>query len=267
VTILREGADTVRPDDDVLRVVIDPLPPPVERAWRAYDRIQARIEDMLRHKPGDEDAVRGFTKALVEAAMADGEPIWPSPVDVLAARQTVEAHDTTLRALYDARYWAVDRRARAIVATEPQLVEALDDRLGALQDEAALRKAAAAVPLGVGGDGLLAAGPATASQAALLGDAAGRFEQIRTARRVVFEYLHPQTAPWIAIVAEGTEDGRTWRSAYVRGEAEKPPWTGGPGGELHFAVVSDIRLRCMTAVQLDDAGYPPPGIDLQPIRL
>jgi hypothetical protein len=32
-------------------------------------------------------------------------------------------------------------------------------------------------------------------------------------------------------------------------------------------MVSGIRLRCLTTVQLDEAGYPPPGINLQPVRL
>jgi hypothetical protein len=50
------------------------------------------------------------------------------------------------------------------------------------------------------------------------------------------------------------------------GEFEKPPWTGRPGGELHFAVLSGIRLRCLTAAELDEAGYEPPGIYLQQVR-
>jgi hypothetical protein len=39
------------------------------------------------------------------------------------------------------------------------------------------------------------------------------------------------------------------------------------GGEVHYAIASGIRLRCLTASQLDSAGYEPPGIYLQPIGM
>jgi hypothetical protein len=201
--------------------------------------------------------------------MADGEPNWPSPIDVLAARQNLDAHDTTVEALYDAHTWAEAVLARAVVANEPLLIEALDDKLGQLQDEATLQQAAGAVPLGVGGDGLLAAGPKTAAAVALLGEALGRrYNQIRAARRVVFDHVHPKMAPWMEVVNEDREDGLIWKSEFVHlaSGAEPPPWTGGAGGELHFAIVEGIRLRCMMAAQLDEAGYDPPGIYLQTIR-
>jgi hypothetical protein len=194
--------------------------------------------------------------------------------DVRAARQNLEAHETTLKHLYTARSWALARVAKAIVANERPLCEALDDKLGELQHESHLRKAAHAVPLGVSGDELLAAGPDTAA-AAHLGEAAGRFEQIKAARRCIFDYVAPKTAPWLAVVAEGIEDGPavgtglTWKSEIVHSAsgAEPEPWAGGVGGELRYAIVNNIRLRVRTAEQLDQAGYPPPGIYLQPIRM
>jgi hypothetical protein len=70
----------------------------------------------------------------------------------------------------------------------------------------------------------------------------------------------------MTVVAEGMEDGLVWKSEHVRGEPEPPPWTGGPGGELHYAVSNKIRLRVLTAAQLDEAGYIPPGIYLQQVR-
>jgi hypothetical protein len=270
-------AEVMRPEDAILRIVVEPLPPAVERAWRAYDRVQGRIENLLRHAPNVEAAVQQFTKDLLEVALADGEPEWPSPVDVLAERQNLEAHETTLRQLYDARGWAAQRVGKAIVGCERQLCEALDDLLGNLQHEPGLRKAAHAVPLGVGGDGLLAAGPETAAQAALLGEALGRYEQIKGARRVIFDHVHPQSAPWLDVVAEGIEDGPAagtgliWKSEIVHAASgrEPEPWAGGVGGELHYAVVHRVRLRVRTAAQLDEAGYQPAGhIYLQqPIRM
>jgi hypothetical protein len=265
----------MRPEHDILRVVVDPLPAPVERAWRAHDRISERISHLMRHPPDLDAVVQGFTKELLEAALADGEPIWPSPVDVLAERQNLEAHETTVRQLYDARGWAAVRVGKAIVAGERQLVERLDDLLGALQHEAHLRRAAHAVPLGVSGDGLLAAGPDTAAAAAQLGEAAGRYEQIKAARRVIFDYVHPTHARWLDVVAEGIEDGPAagtgliWKSEIVhsRQGAEPEPWAGGVGGELHYAVLHKVRLRVRTAAQLDEAGYQPPGYVLQPIRM
>jgi hypothetical protein len=265
----------IGPEHAVLRVVCDPLPAPVERAWRAYDRLLERLTYLLRHPPNVEAVVTTFTKELLEAALAEGEPVWPSPVDVLAARQNLEAHETTVRQLYDARDWAAARVGKAIVANERQLCEALDDRLGALQHEAHLRKAAHAVPLGVPGDGLLAAGPDTAAQAAHLGEALGRYEQIKGARRALFDYVHPRSAPWLDVVAEGIEDGPAagtgliWKSEIIhsRQGAEPEPWAGGVGGELHYAIINGIRLRVRTAAQLDQAGYQPPGYVLQPIGM
>jgi hypothetical protein len=267
----------MRPGDEVLRLVCDPMPAPVERAWRAYDRIQERINFLQRHPLSTEAAEAEFVTDLLGAAFGDAEPVWPSPVDVLAARQNVEARQIELKALtgdgdgvlisnLGARDRAERRISHEIVRSEAQLVETLDDLLGVLQDESALHKAAQAVPLGVGGDGLLRAGPDTASAAALLGDAAGRFEQLKAARRVIFDHVHPTTAPWLDVIAEGMENGATWTSEHVRGEPEPPPWTGGPGGELHYAIVTGVRLRCLTAAQLDEAGYPAPGIYLQTIR-
>jgi hypothetical protein len=214
-------------------------------------------------------AEREYTKELLDAALSESEPDWPSAVDVLAARQNLEAHDTTVKSLSTARSWAEARIGRAIVACERQLIGALDDKLGQLQHEAHLRKAAHAVPLGVGGDDLLAAGPDTAAQAAHLGDALGRYEQIKTARRVIFDYVHPQTAPWLAVVAEGMENGAIWTSEIVHlaSGTEPPPWANGVGGELHYAILKGIRLRCMTAAQLDQAGYDPPVRYLQAIGM
>jgi hypothetical protein len=268
-------AAEIGPEHDILRVVCGPLPAPVARAWRAYDRIQHRIEYLLHHAPSVEGAVQGFTKELLEAALADGEPVWPSPVDVLAARQNLDAHETTIRQLYDARGWVATQVGRAIVACERQLVETLDDLLGALQDRADLRKAAHAVPLGVTPDALLAAGPDTAAAAAILGEAAGEFQRIKAARRVLYEHVHPEAAPWLEVVAEGIEEGPAagtglvWKSEILhsRQGAEPEPWAGGVGGELQFAIVNKIRLRVWTAQQLDEAGIQPPGYVLQSIRM
>jgi hypothetical protein len=254
--------------DDILRQVVDPLPAPVERAWRAYDRLGHHLTDLQRHAPGVGPAEEEFARDTLRAALSDTEPSWPSAVDVLAARQNLEAHQAAVAATHLARNTAEIRVSSSIRDCERQLCEALDDKLGALQHEAHLRKAAHAVPLGVGGDGLLAAGPDTAKQAAQLGEAAGRFNQIKAARRVIFEQgMRPKAAGWMDYVAEGMEDGLLWKSEYVRGEAERPPWSGGVGGELHFAIRSGIRLRVLTAAQLDQADYQPAGIVyLQPLR-
>jgi hypothetical protein len=268
-------AEAMRPEHEILRVVCDPLPAPVEQAWRAYDRISERIDYLLGHAPNVEAVVHAFTKALLEAALADGEPVWPSAADVRAQRGNLDAHDTTLKALYDARAWAVARVDKAIVGCERALCETLDDKLGAVQHQAHVRKAAHAVPLGVAGDGLLAAGPDTAAQAAHLGDALGRYEQIKAARRALFDFVAPQTAPWLAVVAEGIEDGPAagtgliWKSEFVHlaSGAEPPPWAGGIGGELHYAILARVRLRVRTAAQLDQAGYEPQGIYLQPVGM
>jgi hypothetical protein len=259
----RPGDELLRPDDKVLREVCDPLPAPVAQAWRAWDRLQEQILWLQRHPPRVEVAETQFGRDYLEAALRDGEPVWPSAEGVLDARRALEAHKASELAVCGARQGAEQTLSQCIVRYERQLVESLDDKLCELQHRAGLRKAAHAVPLGVGGDGLLAAGPDTASQAAQLGKAAGDLDRIKAARRVIFEHVHPQRAPWIAIVAEGAEDGLIWKSQFVRGEDEKPPWTGGPGGELHFAITAGIRLRCMTAAQLDQAGYDPPGIVLQ----
>jgi hypothetical protein len=257
----------VNADDAVLRVVCDPLPVPIERAWRACDRLSDRLTFMQRNPPSVENAEREFGLELLETAFEDGEPAWPSPVDVLAARQNLEAHQIATKLLHSAHQTAEVRLGRAIASSERELVETLDDMLGALQDDAALHKAAHAVPVGVGGDGLLAAGPDTAGKAALLGDAAGHFNRICAARRVMFRYVPPQSATWMDVVAEHMEDGMTWKSQNVRGPAEPKPWGAGLGGELHYAIVHDIRLRVWTAAQLDEAGYQPGIIYVQsPIR-
>jgi hypothetical protein len=267
----------VNPADDILRTVVNPLPAPLERAWRAYDRLQDLAVYLMRHHPPVVDvATQKLRHDILAAAMSDTEPDWPSADGVLAARNAHEAHKEFELAVHGARAGAQHRVGRAIVACESQLCESLDDALGQLQDESALRKAAAAVPLGVGGDGLLAAGPDTASQASRLGEALGRYERIKSARRVIFDYVHPQTAPWMDVVAEGIEDGPAagtgliWKSEFVHlaSGAEPDPWAGGVGGELHYAMVNRIRLRIMTAAQLDAAGYQPPGIYFQePIRM
>jgi hypothetical protein len=257
----------MNPSHEVLREVVTPLPALVAQAWRAIDRLQEQVVYLQQNPPRVEDAERRLRSDLLQAALSDTEPLWPSAEGVLAARRDLDAHKATELAIYDARNGAEVRLAQAVVACERQLVEDLDERLGALQDEAALRKAAAAVPLGVGGDGLLAAGPDTAAQAVILGKAAGRYDRIKAARRVVFEYVHPEAAPWLAIFAEGQEDGMLWKSQFVRGEAELPPWSGGPGGELHYAITTGVRLRCLTAEALDETGINPPGIYLQAIRM
>jgi hypothetical protein len=265
--VLLHGPTNVRPEYAVLRSVCAPLPTPVEQACRAYDRLTRRLRDIERHAPSLEVAELEFARATFKAALGEGEPDWPSPVAVLAARQDLEGHAATLQALTSAQLGADDRIGRAIVASEQQLVEILDDKLGAVQHEAHLRKAAHAVPLGLGSDGLLAAGPDTAAQAALLGDAFGRYEQIKAARHVIFDYVKPQTASCMAVVADGTEDGLIWKSENVRPPIEPEPWAGGPGGELHYAIVNKIPLRCLTAAQLDSAGYQPPGVYLQPVGM
>jgi hypothetical protein len=117
----------VNPEDEILRTVVDPLPTPVERAWCAYDRVTQRIIWLLAHPPNVERALQGYTKEVLDAALSDGEPHWPSPVDVLAERQNLEAHETALRAAYSAQSWAEKRIGRAIVANERALCERLDD--------------------------------------------------------------------------------------------------------------------------------------------
>jgi hypothetical protein len=255
--------------DDVLRTVIVPLPAKVERAWVAFDRLTQRLHDLRSHAPGVEPAEQELARDTLRAALSKDEPPnWPSAVDVLAARQDLEAHKASMAATHLAHTTAEMRVGTAIRDCERELCRALDDRLAALQDDELLNRAAHAVPLGVGSDGLLASGSDIAGKAALLGNAAGHFDRIKAARRVIFEQgTHPQTAPWMDFVAEGMEDGLLWKSEHVRGEAEQPPWAGGVGGELHYAIASGIRLRVMTAAQLDAAGYQPPGIHLQPIRM
>jgi hypothetical protein len=262
----------MRPDHHILRVVVNPLPAPVEQAWRAYDRLQHRLTDLQRHAPGIEPAEEELARDTLKAALSDDETVcWVSAVDVLAAHQNLEAHKATVAATHRALSAAETHISHAIVACERQLCEALDDRLMNLQHEPGLRKAAHAVPLGVSSDGLLAAGQDMAKQAALLGEAAGRFEAFRAARRVIFEYVKPaRDTPWLATVAEGMEDGLTWKSEFVHlaSGREPEPWTGGPGGELHYAVLKTIRLRVWTAEQLDQAGYTPAGmIVMQPARM
>jgi hypothetical protein len=269
------AGEQLRPDHAVLRVVVDPLPARVERAWRAYDRLQERVIYLQRHPPRVEVAEQQFRRDFLEAALAEGDHVWPSADGVLAVRHRLAAHKEAELAVYGARSWASALVGKAIVACERSLVEALDDLLGALQHEAHLRKAAHVVPLGVSGDGLLAAGPDTAAAAAQLGEAAGRYEQIKAARRVLFDYVAPTHAPWLDVVAEGIEDGPAagtgaiWASEIIhsRQGAEPEPWAGGVGGELHYAVLHKVRLRVRTAAQLDEAGYEPPGYVLQPIGM
>jgi hypothetical protein len=267
LTDILGNAKPLDPSHEILREVVAPLPALLEQAWRAYDRLQEQVVYLQHNPPRVEDAEQRFRRELLEAALSDTEPLWPSAEGVLRARHDLEAHKATELAVHQARRGAEVRVGGAIVACERHLVEVLDDMLGQLQDDAVLRDAARAVPLGVGGDGLLAAGPDTARQAALLGDAAGRYDRIKAARRVVFEYVAPEAAPWIAVYAEDQEDGLTWKSQFVRGENEKPPWTGGPGGELHYALTAGVRLRCLTAEQLDETGINPPGIYLQAVRM
>jgi hypothetical protein len=116
---------------------------------------------------------------------------------------------------------------------------------------------------------LLSLGPDVAAAASKLGEAAARFEMIRAARRVIFAFVQPQTAPHLCTVAEGTANGMAWTSENLRGPAEPTLWAGSPGGELHYCVAGKIRLRVYTAAQLDAAGFEPPGIvwAQQPVRL
>jgi hypothetical protein len=260
----------MRPDDNILRTVVQPLPAPVQRAWVALDRLTELAVYLQRHPPGTGAAEQRLRQGLLEAALSEGEPEWPSAEGLLAAQRNHNAHKELELAVHGARTGAENLLAKRIVACERQLCESLDDLLGNLQHEAGLRKAAHAVPLGVASDGLLAAGPDVAKQAALLGEAAGRFEQIKQARRVIFEHVKPaRDTPWLATVAEGMEDGLTWKSEHVHlaSGREPEPWTGGPGGELHYAVLKGIRLRVWTAAQLNQAGYMPAGmIVMQPVR-
>jgi hypothetical protein len=265
------GGSQLDPSHEILRAVVDPLPAPVERAWVALDRLQQLVVHLQRHPPGTGIAEQKLRRDLLETALSEDEPQWPSADGLLAARRAIEAHKELELAAHGARTGAENHLAKTIVACEKTLCERLDDLLGNLQHETGIRRAAHDVPLGVDGDTLVRTGGDVAKQAWKLSEAAARFDQIRAARHVIFETgARPKTAACMDVVAEGMEDGLTWKSQYVhlRSGREPEPWANGVGGELHYAVLKGIRLRVWTAEQLDQAGYTPAGmIVMQPARI
>jgi hypothetical protein len=69
--------------------------------------------------------------------------------------------------------------------------------------------------------------------------------------------------------APSQSGGLIWKSKIVHSArgAEPPPWDGGAGGPLHFALSQDIRLMCVTADQLDEPPFQPVGINFAGVRV